>query len=208
VAPLSRGLELLESAVSYALAGAALVTAQLLPRPTPCPAWDLETLLDHVSDSIGALHEALTVGGVGAHAAHPRYPRPGSDPVARLRGQAARLLGACAAAGPAERRVAIWGRELTASMVAVTGAIEITVHGWDISVASGARRPVPPGLAAVLLPLAPLLITPGSRPGLFADPVRLTRPACHGDQLVAFLGRQPRPPVAPRLASAQTRHGF
>ena len=61
-------------------------------------------------------------------------------------------------------------------MVAVTGAIEITVHGWDISVACGARRPVPPGLATILLPIAPLLITPGTRPGLFADPVRLVRP--------------------------------
>ena len=58
-------------------------------------------------------------------------------------------------------------------MVAVTGAIEIAVHGWDISVACGARRPVPPGLAAVLAPIAPLLITPRTRPGLFAGPVWL-----------------------------------
>ena len=41
MAPLSRGLELLDSAVSYALAGAAPGTAQLLRRPTPCPGWDL-----------------------------------------------------------------------------------------------------------------------------------------------------------------------
>ena len=70
-------------------------------------------------------------------------------------------------------------------MVAVTGAIEITVHGWDISVACGAHRPVPPGLAVLLLPIAPLLITPGTRPGLMTDPVRLPGPACPGDQLVA-----------------------
>jgi hypothetical protein len=63
-------------------------------------------------------------------------------------------------------------------------------------VACGARRPVPPGLAAVLLPIAPLLITPGARPGLFADPVRLPSPASPGDQLVAFLDRQPRPSAA------------
>ena len=81
-------------------------------------------------------------------------------------------------------------------MVAVTGAIEITVHGWDISVAYGARRPVPPGLPAVLLPIAPLLITPGTRPGLFADPVRLPGPASLGNQLAAFLGRQQRPAAA------------
>jgi len=54
-----------------------------------------------------------------------------------------------------------------------------------------------------LLPIAPLLITPGTRPGLFADPVRLTGPASPGDRLVAFLGRQPRPrprpgPAAPK----------
>jgi hypothetical protein len=117
--------------------------------------------------------------------------------LARLHGPAATLLDACAAAGPAEPRVAIWERELTTSMVRVTVAIEVTVHGRDIWVACGADRPVPLGLAAVLLPIAPLLITPSARPGLFADPVRLPGPACPGDQLVAFLGRQPRLPATP-----------
>jgi uncharacterized protein (TIGR03086 family) len=196
VAPLTRGLELLESAVSYALAGAALATPQILRRPTPCRGWVLETLLDHVSDSIGVLREAITAAGA-AGAAPSDSPGPGPDPVVRLRDQAARLLAAHAAAGPAGRRVPIGDRELTVSMVAVTGAIEITVHGWDISVACGARRPVPSGLAAVLQPIAPLLITPGTRPGLFADPIRLPGPASPGDQLVAFLGRQPRLPAAP-----------
>ena len=202
MAPLSRGLELLDSAVSYALDSAALGTAQLLACPTPCLGWDLATLLDHVSDSIGVLHQAVTAGcaTVTASVAPPGYPWPGPDPVARLRGQAGRLLDACAAARPAEQRVAIWDRELTASVVAVTGAIEIAVHGWDISVACGACRPVPPGLAAVLLPIAPLLIAPGTRPGLFADPVRLPGPASLGDQLVAFLGRQPRPTGTPGSA--------
>jgi hypothetical protein len=112
----------------------------------------------------------------------------------RLRGEAARLLDACAAAGPAERRAAIWNRQLSASAVVLTGAIEISVHGWDISVAHGARRPVPPRLAAVLLSVAPALIGPDSRPGLFAAPIRLPGPVCPGDQLVAFLGRRPHPP--------------
>lgn len=201
MAPLSRGLELLESAVSYALASAGLATPQLLPRPTPCSGWDLETLLDHLTDSIAVLHEAITTAGASARAAPP-HPGPGRDPVARLRGQAVRLLGACAAAGPAERLVAIGDRELTASMVAVTGALEVTVHGWDIAAACAAPRPVPPGLAAVLLPIAPLLVTPGSRPGLFAGPVRLPGPACPGDRLVAFLGRQPYSPAAPGPGSA------
>ena len=192
MARLSSVLELLESAVSYALAGAAMATPQLLSRPTPCLGWDLETLLDHLADSVGVFHEAIATGSVG-----PAPGLPGPDPVAHLRGQAVGLLAACAACGPAERRVAIGDRELTASMVAAAGAIEIAVHGWDISAACGVSRPVPAGLATVLLPVAPLLITPGTRPGMFADPVRLPGPAGPGDQLVAFLGRRPRLPAAP-----------
>jgi hypothetical protein len=49
--------------------------------------------------------------------------------------------------------------------------------------------------ASALLPAAALLVTPRTRPGLFAGPVRLPGPACPGDQLVAFLGRQPRSPA-------------
>jgi uncharacterized protein (TIGR03086 family) len=193
---LSREHELLDTAVRYALAGAALVTPPLLSRPTPCPAWDLELLLDDLSDSIEVLHEALATGGVGVCAA-PGPLGPGPDAVARLRGQAVRLLAACVAAEPAGRLVTIGDRELTRRMVVLTGAIEIAVHGWDIVVACGACRPVPPGLAAILLPIAELLITPATRPGLFADPVRLPGPACPGDQLVAFLGRRPRLFVVP-----------
>jgi uncharacterized protein (TIGR03086 family) len=191
MAALSRGLELLESAVRYALARAAMATPLLLSRPTPCLGWDLETLLDHLSDSMAVLHEAIAAAGASPPAAHPR-PGPGPDPVARLRGQAIGLLGVCGTAGPAKRLVAIGDRELTASMVAVTGALEVTVHGWDIAAACGAPRPVPAGLAAVLLPIAWLLVTPATRPGLFAGPIPLPCPgACPGDKLVAFLGRQP-----------------
>jgi uncharacterized protein (TIGR03086 family) len=177
---------LLESAVGYALASTAMVTPQLLSRPTPCPAWDLPMLLDHVTDSINVLHEVISAGRIGTRVA----PR-GSDPVLRLRGQLVALLASTTAAGPAARPVAIRDRELTASVVAVAGAIEITVHGWDIAVACGRNRPVPPALAAVLLATAPLLVPADTRPALFADPVRLHGPACPGDELVAFLGRRP-----------------
>lgn len=138
MAPLSKGLELLESAVGYALYGVAPGASQLLLRPTPCAGWDLELLLDHVSGSIGVLHEAIATGRVSARATPAGCPGEGPDPVARLRGRACGLLGACAAGGPGGRLVAIGGRQLTASLVTVTAAIEIAAHGWDIAVACGA----------------------------------------------------------------------
>jgi uncharacterized protein (TIGR03086 family) len=191
VTPLSSGPELLNAAVRYALAGAAMTTPLLLARPSPCTGWDLAMLLDHLCDSVAVLGEAIAAGAADQV---PPDAGPERDPVTRLRGQAAGLLAAHAAAGQAGqagRLVAIGDRQLTTSMVATTGALEITIHGWDIFAACGASRPVPPALASALLPAAVLLVTPGTRPGLFADPVRLPGPACPGDQLVAFLGRRP-----------------
>jgi uncharacterized protein (TIGR03086 family) len=193
MAPLTGGLLLLAAAVRYALASAGPVTPPMLSQPTPCTEWDLGALLDHVSDSAAVLHQAITAGCAGL-APPPADDRPGLDPVRDLHRQTASLLAACAAARPAQRLVAIGDRELTTNMVALAGALEITVHGWDIAAACGPRQPVPPGLAAILLPLAPLLIIPATRPGLFADPVPVPAQASLGEQLLAFLGRQPRAP--------------
>lgn len=175
---LTSGLAVLDGAIGYALGGAARVTPEDWSRPTPCAAWDLATLVDHVAESMGLLHDAL--------GCDPADRLTNADPVARLRAQAARLLAVCAPDGP----VRIGDRELPASMVVVTGALEIAVHAWDIWAACGVRRPIPPGLAIVLQPVAPLLVPACARPGLFADPVPLTGPADAAGELLAFLGRK------------------
>jgi uncharacterized protein (TIGR03086 family) len=183
---------LLEHAVSYALASAGPATPQLLPLATPCAGWDLRTLLLHVSDSLAVLADAMRANHIALVPPPAPEPTAGADPVACLRRRARALLEACAA-GADERLVAIGDRELTTGMVTATGAIEIAVHGWDISAACGIPRPIPPVLAAALLPLAPLLIPRATRAGLFADPVPVPESACPGDRLIAFLGRQPHP---------------
>jgi len=190
MAPLTAAPGLLEHAISYALASADQATPQLLSLPTPCERWDLRTLLLHVSDSLSVLTDAMRTDHIALGPLHE--PTADADPVACLRRQARDLLGACATSTD-ERLVAIADRELTTTMVTAAGAIEIAVHGWDISAACGVRRPVPPTLASALLPLAPLLIPRATRSGLFADPVPVPEPACPGDRLVAFLGRQPQP---------------
>lgn len=185
---LSRGLELLDTAVGYALVNAAAVTPRLLARRTPCPDWDLGALLDHIGDSLATLRQALGAGRI----TRPLEVRGASgDPAGRVRAEARALLSACGESSGNSGRIVIGDRTLTPGAAVLVGAVEITVHGWDVSVACGQARPVPPGLAAVLLAVAPALVTAADRPDRFADPVTLPGWATPGDALVAFLGRRP-----------------
>ena len=108
-----------------------------------------------------------------------------------LRDQAANLLIACYAHHGRDRFVQLGGVPLAAGIVAAAAAVEIAVHGWDVSAARGPAEEIPPGLAARMLGLCPLLVA--SRDGLFAPPVAVPPGAPPGDRLVAYLGRDPAP---------------
>ena len=199
---------LLDRAVRYALSAAGHATPRLLPAATPCAEWDLGRLLVHLGDSLDALAEGLSARSVGlcppccgaeGSAGAPSAPGArdvdgdgdGAGLIAGLAGRAAVLLTACAEVPGGQEPVAVGDQLLTTSVVAITGAIEVAVHGWDISVSCGDREPVPSRLATELLPYAALLVPRHTRPGLFADPVLVPRRTSAGDRLVAFLGRQP-----------------
>ena len=120
-------------------------------------------------------------------------PRPARRPGRRLAAERrGALLCACLAVGSAGEVVVIGDRELNTSLITMTGAVEIAVHGWDIAATCGGRGTVPPGLASELLPIAALLGSPrhpgravrrsgsGRRPGLSGRPA----------------GGLPRPPPA------------
>jgi uncharacterized protein (TIGR03086 family) len=115
-----------------------------------------------------------------------------SDPLGVLRERAAELLCACYDGRPAERFVVVGGLPLPAGIVACTGAVEIAVHGWDVSAALGRGGSIPSGLATRLLALCPLLAT--SREGLFAAAVPVSPEAGPGDRLLGYLGRDPGAP--------------
>ena len=185
------GIGLLEPAVGYALAAAAAVTPGLLSRPTPCRGWDLRMLLRHASESLAAIYEGIDAGCIDL------YP-PGedadvaSDPAWAFRCRARRLLDACTSPGRQFEVVHIADGLLAASAMAGAGALEIAVHGWDISRACEHSQPIPRALAARLLTIAPLLVPSTDRDPLFAAPVSLPPEAGPSDRLAAFLGRNPQ----------------
>ncbi|MBV9449664.1 MAG: maleylpyruvate isomerase family mycothiol-dependent enzyme [Streptosporangiaceae bacterium] len=198
------GPVMLASAVSYALKAAALVGPADLPRPTPCPDWDLGLLLRHLSGSMADLEEAIATGRLDAdpyavpHVTPFVLPGGGGNPgnpVELVRDRAAGLLYAMFTT--AEPVIEVSGLPVPRELLMGAGAMEIAVHGWDTYVACGRGRVVPPALARPLIRLFPRLIT--VRQGLFGNPVAAPPCASPGDQLVAYLGRDPgarhqRPP--------------
>jgi uncharacterized protein (TIGR03086 family) len=187
---------LLAGAISYMLGVCALVGPGDMALPTPCADWDLGMLLAHLSDSMADLETAIRTGSLDR--ARPPDHAVG-DPVETLRDRAAQLLCAAYGYGGPEGFVTVGGLPIPAGLVACTGAVEIAVHGWDVSAARGRAgcggpgcggvRPIPDVLATRMLRLGPLLVT--GREGLFAVPVAVPAQAGPGDRLVGYLGRRP-----------------
>lgn len=178
---------MLEVAVGYALSMVDVVTPPLLPRPTPCRGWDLGMLLRHAAESLATLTEGV---GNGRISLHPAADAAGtSDPAQDFRDRARYLLDACDG-GHGRSTITIGGCPITGGLMTAAGALEIAVHGWDISQACGQCRPIPDGLATDLLTVAPLLVTPDRHP-LFAAPFSVHAAASPSDRLTAFLGRAP-----------------
>jgi uncharacterized protein (TIGR03086 family) len=194
----------LAAALRYAIGTVEPVMAEQLTAPTPCRMWDLRSLLLHACDSLSAMTEGLCAGRVRLDPPAPERAgaEPAGNPVGAFTRRAGLLLARCEEilAGPARAagaaEVLIADCPLTADLLCTVGAIEIAVHGWDVSQACGACRPIPERLAAELLLAAAELICPDERVPQFALPCRVPATASASDRLAAFLGRQSSGPLA------------
>jgi uncharacterized protein (TIGR03086 family) len=177
---------LLPQAAGYADEVLTAVTPELLAAPTPCQGWSVRRLLEHVGESLAALHEGVTTGRVEL------FPGVDSAPVlvSVVRRRTAALL-RVAARADGDALVSVGGRPLPLGCLLATGALETAVHAWDLSQACGEARPIPDELAAGLLIQARLLVPARDRRPLFADPVPPPPHPSLSDRLAAYLGRRP-----------------
>ena len=187
-APLHQALELLERAIGYTRVQLQVVTPAMLCRVTPCVDWVLADLLDHMSEGLDALTEAADLGEVARYAPVDLTPSP-VHVIDRLREQACSMLGAWSAVAH-DDDVTVGDQALSSSLLACAGALEVAVHGWDVSQTTGACEPVPAGLARDLLTWADVLVTGDDRPGRFDHPV--PGPSVGpSSRLLQLLGREP-----------------
>jgi uncharacterized protein (TIGR03086 family) len=177
---LASAVELLERSLGYTRVALCGVSEAPLAAPTPCRDWTLRDLLAHMDDSL----DAFTDAAGGSVALTPTRVGP---PVVVLQQKACALLGLWSGAGPSGVRVG--GVDLATELLVATAALEITVHGWDVAQATGARTPIPEELARHLLAIAHSTVSEEDRGTRFAsalpDPIEATADV----RLRAFLGR-------------------
>jgi uncharacterized protein (TIGR03086 family) len=177
----------LDSAVTWTHSCLQLARTSDLSLPTPCTDWNLGQLLAHMEDSLEALGEAAELGRVRV-VDLTEHQDPGRT-IDRLV-QRACTTRAAWLARLTSAPISVGDLALGRDTLAMVGALEIAVHGWDVAQAVGSGQRMPEDLAARLYDVAMVVVTPRERGSRFAAAVDVPRSAPISTRLLAHLGRQ------------------
>jgi uncharacterized protein (TIGR03086 family) len=167
-----------------------------LGNPTPCPAYTLGDLIDHV----GGLALAFTAAAVkDTGAASGQGPsgdasRLGGDWRERIPRDLAELVRAWREPGAWAGMTRIAGMDAPGEMVGLTVADELVVHGWDVARATGQPFRAEPALLAAAHTFLQAFISPDMPAGdtvPFGPPRPVSGDAPLLDKVVALAGRDP-----------------
>jgi uncharacterized protein (TIGR03086 family) len=166
------------------------VPADAWDRRTPCPDYDVRTLLGHMV-GWAEVFAAAAEGSVPDQ--DPSAAVAGADTAPRFRAAADRMVSAWSSQG-VDRTVCLGpGRDIPGAMLVTMTATEYLSHGWDL--ATGAGLPVPysddeaeEALGRIQRTLRPEFRGEGKGFGEIV-PVPDDAPAL--DRFLGFVGRQP-----------------
>ena len=172
------------------------VPDDLLDGPTPCPAYTLGDLLDHVSGL------ALAFTSAARKATVPGSPDRASGDASRLGNDwRSRLPQELDALAEAWRDPAAWtgatragGVDLPGEIAGLVALDEVVVHGWDVARASGQTYVCDGGLLEVVHDFVAPLAQPGqeaSRDGIFGPAIPVPGDAPLLDRVIGLTGRDP-----------------
>jgi uncharacterized protein (TIGR03086 family) len=167
-----------------------------LDRPTPCPAYSLGDLIEHV----GGLALAFTAAGRKERNAYTEMggagnaSRLGADWRERIPRDLAALTQTWAEPGAWTGMTRIAGDDSPAGVVGLVLADELAVHGWDVARASGQAYACEPDILEAALKFLQMFASPDAPAGpeVAFGPARIMLDeAPLLDRVVAMAGRDP-----------------
>lgn len=184
----AKGVErLFADALAQAERVVAAVPRHWLSAATPCPDWDVRTLLGHLLTVVRRAEQAALGRPVSVPDMLVRH-----RPTARFAAAAAKADKAWTTRSP-DAVETPWG--LLPGPAALSGfLLEVVAHTHDLAVSTGQREPLDPRLAEAAQRAAARLVPPELRGNgaAFADPVPAPGDADAYVRLAAYLGRVPR----------------
>ena len=165
--------------------------------PTPCPAWDVAALINHVVEDVQ--HFTASASGERWERGQAR-DLIGDDWLGAYRRSADELLAAWRRPSAVDRKVQLPFGEYPATWIVYQHIADIVVHGWDLATATGRSADLDPELSDVSLAWARDALRPEFRGDeasgrSFGPEVAVPDDAPAIDRLVGFFGRDPSAPL-------------
>ncbi|MGE3269392.1 MAG: TIGR03086 family metal-binding protein [Chloroflexota bacterium] len=178
-------ISLFERATRRADAVMAGVAPAQLSAPTPCSAWTVQQLIDHMVGGTAYLLSALS-------GRQPSEPRAGAS-LADYRAGVAEVLAGLREPGALERRCqSPLNFEWSLGEATAGTFMDQLIHTWDLATSTGQDATLDPELVAVcsamFLPDMPEM---GRAGGLVGPPVAVPDDASPQARLLGAMGRQP-----------------
>ena len=177
--------------LSRALDQAGTIISRVRPEqaslPTPCSAWDVRALVNHVV--VDLLH--FTALATGEAWEEPEGDLIGDDWPGAYRKAADELLAAWRRPGALDGTVRLPFGEFPASWRIDHQATDLAVHGWDVAKATGQPTDLDPEVGELALAWAWQNLQPQFRGRDFGPEVPVAADAPLYDRLAGFFGRDP-----------------
>jgi uncharacterized protein (TIGR03086 family) len=177
-------VDLYRRATAGAIAVAERVRPDQLDLPTPCSAWTVQDLLDHLVGSTAYLGAALA----GTEPSTPSGSRP-----AALRAGVEACLAGLAEPGALDRMCrSPLGLDWTVLEATAGTFMDVLVHTWDLATATGQPADLDPELVAVCSAMfLPDMPERGRVAGIVGAAVVVGENATPQERLLAAMGRTP-----------------
>lgn len=179
-----QGIDLLDTAARLFYDRVSTVTGVQWTRPTPCEAWAVQDLADHVIAG-NRLAVELLGGSVPGH-----HDDVAQDPVVEFRRSAERQRGAFARADRTGDVAHPAGR-ITVGEFLIYRAADITVHTWDLARAIDAEDRLPSELVEHALSPYVAWVATLEVEEMFGPGAGVDHHATEQDRLLGQLGRRP-----------------
>lgn len=187
----------METHEKMAVAGAAAVrvargvTPDQLDAPTPCPDWDVRTLVNHLI-LWSAFRSETAARKLPADETHTEDTDFTQDDWAEtFASQLDRASAAWAEPGATDGDTGLAGGSMPATVIAGMMLGELVVHGWDLATATGQKLDVDPEVLDAVREFGDTMGPMARKMGAFGDEVSVPETAPPLDRVLGMVGRDP-----------------